>query len=65
LILEEWKKSPALGQATIERIVLAHQGGGSYSGFIDAMLGGQRERLALEVVLDSETIRWQIKPGEN
>src|SRR5262249_46489042 len=65
LILEEWKNSPALGQATIERIALTHQGGGRYSGFIDAMVGGQRERLSLEVVLDRETIRWQVEPEAN
>jgi hypothetical protein len=65
LILEEWKNSPALGQATIERIALTHQGGGRYSGFIDARLGGQRERLSLEVVLDRETIRWQVEAEAN
>jgi hypothetical protein len=65
LILQEWKKSPGIGKATIQRISLLHKGGGLYSGYIEATLDGQPERLALEVVRDRETIRWEIKPEAN
>jgi hypothetical protein len=65
LILQEWKKQPGLRNATIQRISLTHKGGGVYSGFIEAALDGQPERLALEVVLDHETIRWEIKAEAN
>jgi hypothetical protein len=65
LILQEWKKSPGLTKATIQRISLLHKGGGLYSGYIETTLDGQPERLALEVVLDRKTIRWQIKPEAN
>ena len=65
LILQEWKNSPELGKATIQSIALVHKGGGFYSGFIEANVDGHQERLALEVVLDRETIRWQIRPVAN
>ena len=65
LILREWQKSPGFEKATIRQISLAHKGGGLYSGFIEATLDGQPEHLALEVVLDRETIRWEIKPEAN
>jgi hypothetical protein len=41
------------------------KGGGHYSGFIDALVDGQPERLLLEVVLDRDTIRWEVKPEAN
>jgi hypothetical protein len=65
LILLEWKKQPGIRNATIQRISLTHKGGGLYSGFIEAALEGQPERLSLEVVLDRETIKWEIKPEAN
>jgi hypothetical protein len=65
LILREWQKSPGFEKATMRQISLAHKGGGLYSGFIEATLDGQPEHLALEVVLDRETIRWEIKPEAN
>jgi hypothetical protein len=65
LILKEWKKRPGFERATIQSISLARKGGGVYSGSIETMLDGQPERLALEVVIDGETIKWEIKPGGN
>jgi hypothetical protein len=65
LILQEWKKHPGLENATIQRISLVHKGGGLYSGFIEATLDGHSERLSLEVVLERETMRWEIKPEAN
>jgi hypothetical protein len=65
LMLEQWKKDPILGKATIQSIALVHKGGGIYSGFVEVKLDGQSERFSLEVVLDRETIRWQIKPEAN
>jgi len=65
LILQEWKKRPELGNAAIQTISLTHQGGGVYSGSIEATLGGQTERFSLKVVVDRETIRWEIKPEAN
>src|SRR5262249_8422966 len=65
LILQEWKKRPGLGNATIQTISLTHKGGGVYSGFIEATLDGKTERLSLRVVVDRETIRWEIKPEAN
>jgi hypothetical protein len=65
LILQDWKKRPGLTNATIQTISLTHKGGGVYSGFIKATLNGQTERLLLKVVLDRETIRWEIKPEAN
>jgi hypothetical protein len=65
LILREWKKHPGLEGATIQSISLARKGEGVYSGSVEAFLDGRPERLALEVVLDGEAIRWEIKPGGN
>jgi hypothetical protein len=63
LILQEWKKHPDLERATIQSISLARKGEGVYSGSLEAILDGRAVRLALEVVLDGETIKWEIKPG--
>ena len=65
LILQEWKEHAGLGNATIQTISLTHQGGGVYSGFMEATLDGKTERLPLKVVVDRETIRWEIKPKAN
>jgi hypothetical protein len=65
LILEEWKKQGGLGNATIQAIYLTHNGGGVYSGFTEARLDGQTERLLLKVVVDRKTIRWETKPNAN
>jgi hypothetical protein len=65
LILQEWKKSSGLEKATIQNVSLVAKGGGHYSGSIEATLDGQPERLLLEVVLDRDTIRWEVKPEAN
>jgi hypothetical protein len=65
LILQEWKETPGLEQTTIQSISLVPKGEGRYSGSIEAMIDGQASRLALEVVLDRETIRWKINAGAN
>jgi hypothetical protein len=65
LIVQEWKKRPEFGNATIQKISLTDKGGGLYFGFIEATLDGRPERLSLEVVVDRKTIRWQIKPEAN
>jgi len=33
-----------------------------YTGFVDTTLGGQSERLVLEVVFDGHNIAWELKP---
>jgi acyl carrier protein len=63
LILEEWKKSPELGEAKIQGISLVAKGGGRYSGFIEVTLDRRAERLTLEVVLDRKTMRWELGPA--
>jgi hypothetical protein len=62
LILQEWKNSSGLEKAIIRNVSLVARGGGHYSGFIEATLDGQPERLLLDVVLDRDTMRWEVKP---
>lgn len=62
LILQEWQKKPQLQGASIQNVTLAHQGGNVYTGFVDAVFGGQPERLSLEVVVEGGNLRWQVKP---
>ncbi len=61
-ILQEWHKQPGLQNATIQNITLTHKGGNEYTGFVDATLGGQVQRLSLEVVVESGNMRWEVKP---
>lgn len=62
LILQEWQMKPELRGATIQKVMLVHKGGKVYTGFVDATLDGQSERLALEVTFDRGTIAWELKP---
>jgi hypothetical protein len=62
LILAEWQKEPERRGASIQNVTLVHKGGKVYTGFVDATLGGQSERLSLEVVYDRGTIAWELKP---
>jgi hypothetical protein len=62
LILQEWKNSPLMAGATTKDIVLVHKGGNTCTGFVDAVLWGQRMRLRLEVVYDRGNIVWQTQP---
>ena len=62
LILQEWQKKPELKGATIQKVELVHKNGKLYTGFVDATVGGQRQRFALEVVLDGELmLSWELK----
>jgi len=62
LILQEWHKRPELQGLSIRDIALVHKGGKVYTGFVDTTLGGQSERLVLEVVFDGHNIAWELKP---
>jgi hypothetical protein len=62
LILQEWRKNPDLAKAMIQSVALVHKGEGYYWGYLETTLDGHSERLALEVVLDRESIKWEIKP---
>jgi hypothetical protein len=62
LILQEWQKKPELRGASIQNVTLVHKGGKVYTGFVDATLDGQSQRLSLEVVYDRGTLAWQLKP---
>lgn len=61
LIQNEWQKKPKLQGATIQNVQLVHKEGKTYTGFLDAAMGGNSERLSLEVTLDGTSILWQIK----
>ena len=62
MILQQWQNRPELRGATIQNVTLVHKHGKVYAGFVDATMGGQSERLALEVVYDRGSILWELKP---
>ena len=61
LILQEWEKR-GLSGATIENVSLERKHGNVYTGFVDATLGGQPERLSVEVTVARGAIKWELKP---
>lgn len=62
LILREWQKKPELRGATIQNVTLVHKGGKLYTGFVDATIGGQAERLSVEVIVEGGTLELTLKP---
>jgi hypothetical protein len=61
-LLAEWRKNPELPGASIQNVTLVHKGGKVFTGFVDATLDGQKERLALEVVLEGGAMSWELRP---
>jgi hypothetical protein len=66
LLLQEWGKSPDLGEMTIRKVTLARQGRRSYTGFADVTFAGQSERLTLGVLVEGGllTVSWTAEALE-
>ena len=66
LLLQEWGKSPDLGEVTVRKVTLARQGRRSYTGFADVTFAGQSERLTLGVLIEGGmlTVSWTAEALE-
>jgi hypothetical protein len=61
-ILNKWHESPKLHDAAIEKLVLDHQDGGTYTGVVEATFGGKPERLAVTLIIgDDGGFEWKLK----
>ena len=60
-ILAEWRKNPALRDASIQNLTLAHQVGDTYAGTVDATIAGRPQKFALKVVTAGATFDWQVE----
>lgn len=62
LILREWRKHDELRGATIQSILLTTENGREFSGLVEATIGGQPERLRVQVSVYSNVVSWKLEP---
>jgi len=63
LITTEWRKDPETKDAAIRTMTLTRDGRRRYTGFAEATIAGQPERLALEALVEGGelSIRWIVE----
>jgi hypothetical protein len=59
-IQAEWRKDPALRDATIRAMELTPAGEGRYTGWVDATVGGVPVRMAIAVRTHFDSIEWEV-----
>jgi len=61
-ILAEWRKNPAVGRASIQKIDLTTKDHKNYDGFVNATFDGRPARLQLRVVTEGWNMTWEVNP---
>lgn len=62
IILTRWENQLELRNATIKKVTLVRKGRRMYTGFVDATIDGQSERMDLEVVVEDEILSLRLTP---
>ena len=60
-ILNKWHENPKLKDATIQKTVFDHVDGHTYTGIVDATLGGEPTQFTVTLNLGSDTFDWRLK----
>ena len=63
IILAEIRKVPGRHDATIEALTLAHEGGETYAGTVDATVAGRPRKFDLKVVKRGTSFDWEVVPS--
>jgi len=60
-ILDKWHENPKLRDVTIQKVVFDGADGDTYTGIVEATIGGKPERLGVKLVIGDDRFEWKLQ----